>query len=79
LAAWADLSEAVEARLPEANPRLAPIEWKSGDRLWLINLFAPFGHTKAGSRRSREDNLCGKDLQDASHAVRPEQGGRAAA
>jgi cytolysin-activating lysine-acyltransferase len=46
-AAWAYLSEAVEARLQEANPRLAPVDWKSGDRLWLIHLFAPFGHTEA--------------------------------
>src|SRR5215469_14651157 len=40
-AAWAFLSEAVEKRLQEAGPRLAPADWKSGDRLWLISVFAP--------------------------------------
>lgn len=43
-AGWAYLSEEAEARLQEPNPRLAPADWKSGDRLWVVNLFAPFGH-----------------------------------
>ena len=40
-AAWGKLSAEAEARLQEANPRLAPKDWNSGDRIWLINVFAP--------------------------------------
>ena len=61
-AAWAYLSEAVEKRLQEAEPRLAPADWKSGDRLWLINLFAPFGHTNAALAELRETALAGKSF-----------------
>ena len=43
-AAWGHLSEEAEARLQQPNPRLKPDEWKSGDRLWLVSVIAPFGH-----------------------------------
>jgi cytolysin-activating lysine-acyltransferase len=56
-AAWAYLSEAAEARLQEPNPRLAPADWKSGDRLWLVNLFAPFGHQEAALKELCETVL----------------------
>src|SRR5579864_3576023 len=59
-AAWAYLSEAAEARLQEPNPRLAPTDWKSGDRLWLVNLFAPFGHQEAALQELRATALQGK-------------------
>jgi cytolysin-activating lysine-acyltransferase len=59
-AAWAYLSEAVEARLQGLNPRLAPSEWKSGDRLWLVDLHAPFGHQEAALKELREATLKGK-------------------
>lgn len=43
LALWADLSEQAEGRLNQAAmtgqaARLRPDEWKSGDRLWLVDL-----------------------------------------
>jgi cytolysin-activating lysine-acyltransferase len=59
-AAWAYLSEAVEARLQAPNPRLAPTEWKSGDRLWLIDLHAPFGHQDVALKELRETALRGR-------------------
>lgn len=62
-AAWAHLSEVVEARLQEANPRLAPAEWKSGDRLWLIHLLAPFGHTEAALADLEKTSLAGKSFK----------------
>jgi cytolysin-activating lysine-acyltransferase len=58
-AAWAHLSEAVETRLQGSNPRLAPTEWKSGDRLWLIDLHAPFGHQELALKELREAALKG--------------------
>ncbi len=46
-ALWAHLSEDAEKKLNDAvmagqGARLRPDEWKSGDRLWLVDLVAPF-------------------------------------
>lgn len=48
-ALWAHLSEEVETRLIQSQKNqqkfsLQPDEWKSGERLWLIELVSPF-HT----------------------------------
>lgn len=43
-ALWAKLSAEVEQRLEAGVARLAPQDWNSGDRLWLVELLAPFGH-----------------------------------
>ncbi|MDA0655185.1 MAG: toxin-activating lysine-acyltransferase [Proteobacteria bacterium] len=40
---WAYLSEEGEQRIVSGVGRLAPQDWKAGDRLWLVNLVAPFG------------------------------------
>jgi cytolysin-activating lysine-acyltransferase len=40
---WASVSEEVEARLAAGNARMRPQDWKSGDRLWLVEVIAPFG------------------------------------
>lgn len=45
VALWAELSEAAEAKLNEAMP-LSLDEWKSGDRLWLLELISPFGNAE---------------------------------
>jgi len=62
-AAWAYLSAAAEVRLQEPNPRLAPIDWKSGDRLWLIDLYAPFGHQELALKELRETTFKGKTFR----------------
>ncbi|MBT9445604.1 MAG: toxin-activating lysine-acyltransferase [Hyphomonadaceae bacterium] len=41
VALWAELSEAAEAKL-ERGEKLSLAEWKSGDRLWLVELISPF-------------------------------------
>jgi len=40
---WASVSEEVEARLAAGNGRMRPQDWKSGDRLWVVEVIAPFG------------------------------------
>lgn len=40
---WAYLDEAAEKRLFQNGGKLRPEDWKSGDRLWIIDLVAPFG------------------------------------
>jgi len=62
-AAWASLSEAVEQRLQEPGARLAPADWKSGDRLWLISVLAPFGHQDAMIADLRATALAGKTFK----------------
>ncbi|MFC7535910.1 toxin-activating lysine-acyltransferase [Sphingomonas sp. GCM10030256] len=41
VALWGWLSPAAEEKV-EAGERLSAEEWKSGDRLWLLELIAPF-------------------------------------
>jgi len=43
VAFWASVSEETELRLEAGAHKLRPDEWKGGDRLWLIDLVAPFG------------------------------------
>lgn len=45
VAFWGLLSEAAEAKV-EAGERLAADEWKSGDRLWLLELISPFANAE---------------------------------
>ncbi len=43
VAMWAFVSEETEQRLEAGAHKLRPDEWKNGDRLWLMELIAPFG------------------------------------
>ncbi len=43
VALWARVSEEVETRLEAGGARMAPNDWRSGDRLWVVELIAPFG------------------------------------
>lgn len=47
VAFWAHLTAEIEQRLENGLMRLKPTEWAGGDRLWLIDLIAPFGHAEA--------------------------------
>lgn len=63
LALWATVSDEVDDRLKAGVSRLAPLDWKSGEALWLIDVIAPFG----GVERMVEDLfngvLAGKSLR----------------
>lgn len=43
VALWAELSEEAEKHLNDGQPLKAD-EWRSGDRLWLLELISPFGN-----------------------------------
>ncbi len=47
VALWAFVNEEIEKRLMAGNARLAPADWKSGDRLWLVDIIAPYGGQEA--------------------------------
>lgn len=40
---WARLSEDAATRYRTAPHQLAPADWKSGEQIWLIDVFTPFG------------------------------------
>ena len=40
---WARVSEEVEQMLEKGTTRMRPQDWKSGDRLWIVEVIAPFG------------------------------------
>jgi cytolysin-activating lysine-acyltransferase len=40
---WGTVNEEVEQRLQAGVSRLRPQDWKSGDRLWVVEVLAPFG------------------------------------
>ncbi|RQO73162.1 toxin-activating lysine-acyltransferase [Aquitalea sp. FJL05] len=45
---WARMSLDAESRYLRQHPLLMPAEdWTSGDRIWLLDWVAPFGHSRA--------------------------------
>ncbi len=40
---WGRVNDEVEERLKKGNARLKPQDWKSGDKLWVIDIVAPYG------------------------------------
>jgi cytolysin-activating lysine-acyltransferase len=40
---WGRVSDEVEQRLAEGTSKLRPQDWTSGDRLWVVEVIAPFG------------------------------------
>lgn len=69
-ALWANLSENAEQRLNDMamagqGARLRPDEWKSGERLWLVELVAPFA--------TAENKLIESMVADLSQNVFPDR------
>ncbi len=58
---WARVSDAIDARLRSTAPVIAPHEWRSGDRLWLIDVVAPFGEAPGIARQALHD-MGGTDI-----------------
>jgi cytolysin-activating lysine-acyltransferase len=44
---WARVDAETEARLKAGTTKLRPQDWKSGDRLWVVEVIAPFGGAEA--------------------------------
>ena len=42
VAFWATVNEEVEARLAAGTTKMRPQDWKSGDRLWAVEVIALF-------------------------------------
>ncbi len=52
---WANLSLEAEQRYLSNSPLLMPeADWNSGDRMWILDWVAPFGHTQFMTRQLRQ-------------------------
>ncbi|SRR5258706_427554 len=40
---WGFVNDEVEERLKAGTTKLRPQDWKSGDKLWVVEVIAPFG------------------------------------
>jgi len=58
---WASVSDEVAERLAQGTTKLRPQDWKSGDKLWIVEVIAPFG--------GAEEMV--KDLKDKVFPSRP--------
>ena len=61
-ATWAFVSDAVDQRLRSTSPIIAPHEWKSGERPWLIDVVAPFGDAEQVAREAAAQFAPGKTV-----------------
>ena len=62
-ASWAALTEEAEKRLLSGVRKLQPGDWNAGDRLWLIDLAAPFGGHEAILKELREKVFAGRPVK----------------
>jgi cytolysin-activating lysine-acyltransferase len=59
---WALLSDDVERRwLNDPSTLLHCSEWNEGDRLWIMDFVAPFGHASDIARHLRRHGFAGHD------------------
>jgi cytolysin-activating lysine-acyltransferase len=65
---WASVSEEVEARLAAGNGRMRPQDWKSGDRLWVVEVIAPFGKGEEMVRDLKTSVFPRKDVKLLANA-----------
>ena len=47
VALWGFVNDEVEERLMGGNAKLKPQDWKSGNKLWVVEIIAPFGGHEA--------------------------------
>ena len=60
---WANVSDAVDARLRSQAPLIAPHEWRSGENAWLVDVVAPFGDADALIQESISKFAPGKTVR----------------
>jgi len=65
---WANLSAAAEARYID-NPSFSmpQDDWNSGDRMWILDWVAPFGHTQAISQLLKQQLLADRCVRSLYH------------
>lgn len=83
LALWAKCDAAAEAKLErgmsEPENRLTPVEWVAGDRVWLVDLIAPFADSTNRHREIMLADLISGPLRGQAfsfHVTDPKTGAR---
>lgn len=66
---WAKLSDAVAQRYRAAPHHLTAADWKSGEQIWLIDVFTPFGGAQEVLKDLRENVFAGQ----AVHQLLPSE------
>lgn len=59
---WAKVSEDVEKRLLEGQTKLQPQDWKSGDRLYVMDVISPFGQGNEVLSQLSQKHLKGQQV-----------------
>lgn len=59
---WAFVGEEEDRQLRNGKLRLAPKDWKSGDRVWVIDVVAPFGSAKELLRGLLDEVFAGRTV-----------------
>jgi cytolysin-activating lysine-acyltransferase len=62
VALWGYVNDEVEQRLMTGHARLAPADWKSGEKLWLVDVVAPFGGHDAMIADLKEKVFAGREI-----------------
>jgi cytolysin-activating lysine-acyltransferase len=65
---WANMSATAEARYIE-NPSFSmpQDDWNSGDRMWILDWVAPFGHTQSISKLIKRHLLADRCMRSLYH------------
>lgn len=61
-ASWARLSEEVAQRYQKAPHQLTMADWTSGDQIWLVDVFTPFGGAQEVLKDLREKVFAGQTV-----------------
>lgn len=65
---WADLDEAAEARYLQHSPeQMRQQDWNSGERLWILDWIAPFGHTRLMMQLVRKRLMANRIMRTLYH------------
>jgi cytolysin-activating lysine-acyltransferase len=59
---WARLSEDVAKRYKQAPHHLSASDWKSGEQIWIVDLYAPFGGMQEVMKDLREFVFPGQEI-----------------
>jgi outer membrane protein assembly factor BamB/hemolysin-activating ACP:hemolysin acyltransferase len=60
---WACLTEEAEARFAAKAELPDPEQWRGGDRVWIIDVVAPFGGSRAMLDKVRRESLRGREIR----------------
>lgn len=63
---WATLSEPVAQRYATAPHQLTASDWQSGDQVWIVDLFVPFGGAQEVMNDLRNNVLAGREIHQLS-------------